>query len=58
MWFFLLGYVKNFVFIPPLPHYLKEMKEHIMAAVSNIDGDMLHRVWDGLDCRINMCHAK
>ena len=45
LWFFLLGYVKNRVFFPPLPRDLAELKVRIIAAAKNIDVPMLTRVW-------------
>jgi hypothetical protein len=47
--FFLWGYAKDLVFLPPLPCNLKEMKERFMAAMLTVDSDTLQRVWDGLD---------
>lgn len=43
------------MFVQPLPGNLKEMKECIMAAVSTVDIDMLQRVRDELDYRIDVC---
>jgi hypothetical protein len=45
------------VFIPPLPHNLKEMEEHNVAAMSAMNGDTLQRVWDELDYRVDVCHV-
>ena len=41
-----MGYVKDLVFVPPLPPNLKEIKETLVAALSNLESDTLHRVWD------------
>jgi hypothetical protein len=43
------------VFIPRLPRNLTEMRDGIMAAVSTINSDILQRVWDELDYRIDVC---
>jgi len=48
-----VGYVKDLVFVPPLPHKLKEMKETIVAALSTLEGDMLQRVRDESEYRTN-----
>jgi len=48
-----MGYVKDLVFVPPLPHKLKEMKENIVAALSALEGDMLQRVRDESEYRID-----
>ena len=55
LWFFLLGYVKNRVFFPPLPRDLAELKARIIAAVKNIDAPMLTRVWQEPEYRIDVC---
>jgi hypothetical protein len=39
------GYVKNKVFVPPLPASLEEQRAQITEAVA-IDVDMIHRTWD------------
>ena len=41
--FFLWGYVKDRVFVPPLPRDLAEQKARIIAAVKNIDAPTLAR---------------
>jgi hypothetical protein len=33
------------------------MDEGVVAAVSAIDDDVLRRVWDELDYRIEVCHV-
>jgi hypothetical protein len=38
------GYVKDRVFVPPLPRDLADLKARIIAAVKNIDAPMLTRV--------------
>jgi hypothetical protein len=43
--FFLWGYVKDVVDVPPLPNYLQELRQCIIAAVATINRDMLERVW-------------
>jgi hypothetical protein len=42
--FFLLGYAKDRVFVPPMPHDLVDLKAWIIAAVKNINAPMLTRV--------------
>jgi hypothetical protein len=51
--FFLWGYVKDQVFIPPLPH----MTLLTIAAVKNIDAPMLTRVLQELEYRIDVCRV-
>jgi len=52
--FFLLGYVKDPVFVPPLPHDLAELKARITAAVKNIDASMLSMCGKNLNI-VSMC---
>jgi hypothetical protein len=47
--FFLLGYVTEQVFVPPLPLDIDELKLRITSPIETIDRDMLERVWDELE---------
>jgi hypothetical protein len=51
---FLWGCVKDLMFLPPFLHNVEEMKENTTAALSAIVGDVLPRVWDEFDYRINL----
>jgi hypothetical protein len=53
--FFLWGYVKDRVFIPPLPHDLADLKAWIIAVAKNIDAPLLMCVWQELEYRIDVC---
>ena len=53
--FFLWGYVKGLVFVPPLPTNSEEMKQRITAALETVTKDMLQRVWHELEYRLNVC---
>ena len=55
--FFLWGYVKDRVYVPPLPATVDELKERITAAVKSITPDMLQRVWSKRDYRIRVCRV-
>jgi hypothetical protein len=55
--FFLWGFVKDIVYVPPLPTTLQELKERITAAVMNIDRQMLLKVWAELDYRLDVCRV-
>jgi hypothetical protein len=48
-------YVKDKVYLPPLPRDLPELQQRIVAAVDTIDVDMLQRLWQELDYRIDVC---
>ena len=50
-----MGYVKDSVFLPPLPHDLLELWRRIIAAISDIERDMLQRVWAEMDYRREVC---
>jgi hypothetical protein len=39
--FFLWWYVKDVVYVPPLPNDLQELRQRIIAAVATINRDML-----------------
>ena len=53
--FFLWGFVKDTVFVLPVHANLQELRERIIAAVALIDRDMLTRVWNELDYRLDVC---
>jgi len=53
--FFFWGFVKDTVFVPPLPANLLIFATVITAAVALIGRDMLTRVWNEMDYRIDVC---
>ena len=55
--FFLWGYIKDRVFVLPLPVSLNELKQSITTAVASVDEDMLRSVWTELDYRIDICRV-
>ena len=52
--FSLWGFVKDTVFVPPVAANLQELRDGITAAVALIDRDMLTRVWNELDYRLDV----
>ncbi|PNF26462.1 hypothetical protein B7P43_G15373, partial [Cryptotermes secundus] len=44
------------VFVPPLPANLRDLRNLITDAGALINRDMLTRVWDKMDYRIDVCH--
>ena len=50
--FFLWGFVKDTV--PPLPANLQDLRNRTTAAVALVDRDMLTRVWNEMDYRIDV----
>jgi len=55
--YFLWGYVKNKVFVPPQPVSIPDLKNRITAAVETITPDLLSRVWQELDYRLDVCRV-
>ena len=55
--FFLWGYVKGLVYVPPLPTSVVELKQRIFSALETVTEDMLQRVWDELGYRPDVCHV-
>ena len=52
---FLWGYVKDQVYVPPLPASIPELKVRIRTAIETITADMLQTVWNEIDYRVNVC---
>jgi hypothetical protein len=44
--FFFWGFVKDTVFVPPLPANLRDLHNRITAAIALVNRDMQTRVWD------------
>ena len=55
--FFLWGYAKVRVYVPPPPATVDELQERITAAVKSVTPDMLQTVWSELDYRIDFCQV-
>jgi len=55
--FFLWGFVKGNVYVPPLPKTLPELRERINTAVGNVTQDMLERVWREWEYRLDICRV-
>lgn len=55
--YFLWGYVKESVYVPPLPATLVDLKNRITAAVHSVTEDMLSRVWNEFSYRLDVCRA-
>ncbi|KAJ4447586.1 hypothetical protein ANN_09593 [Periplaneta americana] len=56
--FYLWGYVKDSVFVPPLPENLPELCARIISALVAIDMDTLSRVWGELNYWLDLKHRK
>ena len=53
--FFLWCYGKDQVYVPPLPASTLELKVRIRTAIETITADMLQKVWNELDYRVDVC---
>ena len=57
MRFFLWGYVKDKVYVPPLPANLLELRDRIGEAVAAVTPDMFINVWEELAYRLDVCRV-
>jgi hypothetical protein len=48
------GYVKDNVFVPPVPVTLDDLKQRITTATAGVDEYMLTRVWQEFDYRVDI----
>jgi hypothetical protein len=48
-------FVKNRVFVPPLPANFAELRTRITATVAEVTPEMLHSVWQDTDYRWDVC---
>ena len=55
--YFLWGYVKDKVFVPPQPVSIPDLKNRITKALETITPDLLSRVWQELDYRLDVCRV-
>jgi hypothetical protein len=55
--FLLWGYVKDKDFVALVPVTLYDLKQRITTATAGVDEDMLTRVWQEFDYRVNICRV-
>lgn len=55
--FYLWGYIKDCVFVPPMPATLQEVRHRIVAAVNSVTTDQLRRVWQEMTYRFDICRV-
>ncbi|GBM91324.1 hypothetical protein AVEN_188614-1 [Araneus ventricosus] len=55
--FFLWGFVKDNEFVPPLPQNLQELKQRITNVLNALTWDLLSRMWQELDYRVDICRV-
>jgi len=53
--FLLWGYIKDHVYVPPIPRDLPLLRQRIVKAVVAIDSQMLHCVWHEFDYKVDIC---
>ena len=53
--FFLWAYVKDQVYVTPLPASIPELKVRIRTAIETITADTIETVWNELDYRVDVC---
>ncbi|GBM04677.1 hypothetical protein AVEN_44819-1 [Araneus ventricosus] len=53
---FLVGFVKDKVYVPSLPRNLEDLRTHtqVMNALNLVTPDMLKRVWEEMDYRLEV----
>jgi len=54
-YFFLWGYVKDQVYVPPLPASIPELKVRIRTPIETITTYTIQTVWNELDYRVDVC---
>ena len=55
--FFLWGFVKDDVYVPPLPKTLPELRQGINTVIGNVTQDMLERAWREWEYRLDICRV-
>ncbi|GFY39944.1 uncharacterized protein TNIN_84641 [Trichonephila inaurata madagascariensis] len=55
--FFLWGFIKDKVFVPPLPRDLVELRGRIRNEFSAVTREMLVRVWTEIENRLDICRV-
>ncbi|KAL4131917.1 hypothetical protein QTP88_009149 [Uroleucon formosanum] len=56
--FFLWGYIKSIVYVPPLPKDIDEFKSRITDAINLVTVDMLQQVYEEFEYRLDVCRAR
>jgi hypothetical protein len=55
--FFLRGFVKDEVYIQPMPIALNNLKARMRTATAKTDRPLLQNVWHEVECRFDVCTA-
>ena len=54
---FLWGYVKDKVYVQPLPSNIDDMKDRITAGINTVERDILRRVWEEFSYWLDVVRA-
>jgi hypothetical protein len=54
--FSLWGFVKDNVYIPPMPVDFQELCDRIVNAIAQVHVTFLGKLWDELEYRMHVCH--
>lgn len=57
MIFFLWGYIKSIVYVPPLPKDLDELKSRVTEAINLVTVDMLQQIYEDFEYHLDVCRA-
>jgi hypothetical protein len=49
------GFVKDNVYIPPMPVDLQELRDRIVNAIALVDVTFLNKLWDKLEYHLDVC---
>jgi hypothetical protein len=52
---FILGFVKDNVYIPPMPVDLQEIRDRIVNTIALLDVNFLDKLWDKLEYCLDVC---
>ncbi|GFV15796.1 DUF4817 domain-containing protein [Trichonephila clavipes] len=55
--FYLWRFIKDCMYVPPLPADLSDLRYRMEADVARISSDTLKKVWDQLTYRLNQCRV-
>ena len=56
--FFMWGFVKDVVYVPPLPTNLNVLRNHITAAVNSVTQEIRHQDWNEFNYRLDHGRAR
>jgi hypothetical protein len=51
----ILGFVKDNMYIPPMPVDLQEIRDRTVNTIALVDANFLDKLWDKLEYRLDVC---